>query len=378
MVTIKSKVLKEIIKTPRTPKQLPKSKETKAEKAASTEPQTMEELLAQFGGKSLAVTRGQVVEGKIISINPHEILVDVGAKAEGIITGRELSAVSDLVSGFKVGDKVMAQVVQPESDTGQVILSLRQTSGEKRWQDLKEKQDKDELVEVRVLDINRGGLMVVIDDLRGFIPSSQLEPEHLANLSNLISQTLKVKVIELDQPSNRLLFSEKEANRQANKKRAQKTLAGLKIGNKVKGVVTAVLPFGVFVNVDGVEGLVHISEISWEKVTNPGQFFKIGDEIEAQVVNLDRETGKLNLSVKQLSTDPWEEISRQLEVGQKVHGTITKIVPFGIFVRLSMGIDGLLHSSKISAGTNFETDQEIDCLIETLNTQTRRIGLSLP
>ncbi|MDP2633052.1 MAG: S1 RNA-binding domain-containing protein [Candidatus Curtissbacteria bacterium] len=363
----------------------------------------MEALLASNDYKMPTLKRGQEVEGKVISATHTEILVDVGGKSEGIITGRELSASRDIASKLAVGDLVNVNVVYQENDAGQVVLSLRKLSGEKRWEDLAEKQKEGSEVEVLAQEANRGGIICEWFGLRGFLPASQLSKTP-SKLEDLVGKYLSVRIIEVDRATNRLIFSQKMPGKK-DLGDLIKLLAKVKIGEKFEGIVSAVLPFGIFVeiNLDGtkgtrgskgakvetsdssdssvpsvtskLEGLVHISEISWEKVDDPGKIFKVGDSVSVVVIAKDTTTGRLNLSIKQLLQDPFVEASKNYSKEQKVRGKISKVTPYGVFVNLSEGVEGLIHISKIPPNVEYNSGQEIDCEIEAVDTASRKISL---
>lgn len=358
----------------------------------------MEALLASNDYKLPSLKRGQEVEGKVISTTHTEILVDVGGKSEGIITGRELSASRDIASKLAVGDLVNVNIVYQENDAGQVVLSLRKLSGEKRWEDLAEKQKDGSEVEVLAQEANRGGIICEWFGLRGFLPASQLSKAP-SKLEDLIGKYLSVRVIEVDKATNRLIFSQKMPGKK-DLGDLIKLLAKVKIGEKFEGIVSAVLPFGIFVEINlkgdkstkstkgsdtpdtpdthgtqKLEGLVHISEISWEKVDDPGRIFKVGDSVSVVVIAKDTTTGRLNLSIKQLLQDPFIEASKNYSKEQKVKGTISKVTPYGVFVNLEEGIEGLIHISKMPPNVVYSSGQEIDCEIEAVDTVSRKISL---
>ncbi len=339
----------------------------------------MAALLAQTGFQIPTVRRGQEVSGKIISATRNEILVDIGAKSEGIIFGREIAAAGDLVSKLAPGDTIEATVIQPENDAGQVLLSLRKLSGVKRWAELEETRDSGGEIEVLALEANRGGVICEYFGLRGFLPASQLS-QAPSKLGDLIGKRLTVTPIEVDQVSNRLIFSQKRPDKKDLEK-VIKTLAKVKIGDKFIGTVTAILPFGIFVEInvgegEKIEGLVHISEISWEKTPEAPKQFSVGQEAEVIVIAKDLQTGRLNLSVKQLSDDPFAEAAAKYSKDQKVKGTVSKVTPFGVFVTLEEGVEGLVHISKIPPNIAYAVGQDIECEIESVDASVRRISLS--
>ena len=364
------------------------------------------DLFAASESRVPALRRNQEVTGKVVSVSHQEVLVDIGAKSEGVLSGRELTAAADLVSDLSVGDLLEATVLYPENDAGQVVLSLRKLSGEKRWKELEEKKENHEDIDILALEVNRGGGICEYLRIRGFLPASQLL-ETPSRLEDLIGKTLKAGVIEVDKQSNRLILSQKQPEKK-DLKEVVKLLSRVKIGQKISGVVTAVLPFGIFVEVDvkkeigrsgdqvvrkakksepddlntqkpdnlsKFEGLVHISEISWEKVEDPAKYFKVGDKTEVMVIAKEEETGRLNLSIKQLSEDPFLEISKDYTKDEEVKGTISRVTPYGVIVELSRGIEGLIHISKIPPNENFDVGQSVDCTVEAVDTRSRKISL---
>ncbi len=308
---------------------------------------TMDDLLTELDSPPLAA--GDLVEAKIANMTKYEIWLDLGYFGVGLVPRRE-AAGADL----KVGDEVSVSVVDPESDLGYPILSLKKVTKEQGWDRLIDIFKNAEIVTVYAFDANRGGLLVEVEGIRGFLPVSQLSAEHyprvanadkdeiLSRLQSLIKQPLNVRILDLDRDQSKLILSEKEAARENTKQKLSK----IKIGDVVEGEVTGCVEFGVFVTVGGIEGLVHISELAWERVTNPQDLFKVGDKIKVKVIAIDND--KLSLSVKQLSPDPWLKEVGKLKVGDKVKGTITRITPFGAFVQLAPAIEALVHVSELT------------------------------
>lgn len=343
-----------------------------------------------------SLKRGQDVEGKVIAVTKGDILIDVGGKSEGVITGREFAASRDIIATFKAGDSITATVIYPENDAGQVVLSLRKLSGDRRWQELEEKRKNGEDIEVLALEVNRGGVICEYFDLRGFLPSSQLA-QMPAKLEELIGKHVSVRVIEVDRNTNRLIFSQKQPGKQDLEKILKK-LAHVKIGEKYQGIVTAVLPFGIFVEItlegqegkrkpskssepsessqpSKLEGLVHVSEISWEKIEDATGMFNVGDKLEVVVIAKDETSGRLNLSLKQLMPDPFVEASSHFAQDEEIRGTVARVTPYGVFVTLEANIEGLIHISKIPPEVEFKEGQKVECTIESIDTKARKISL---
>lgn len=321
------------------------------------------------------LSRGQLIEGEVLSNQREGILVDIGSKSEGLIIGRELETEDKVADQLKPGDKVLVYVVQPESDTGNVLLSLRRASGERVWRDLQEKMDKKEVIEVNALDQNRGGLLVDYKGIRGFVPASQLDNTRSDYLN--VGRKIKTIILELDRKANRFVLSEKEALGGEEKEKKQKLLTDIKIGEVFEGVVTNILPFGLFVKLtNSLEGLVHISEIAWERINSPADYFKVGEKTTVKVIGIDHKNLRLNFSIKQLKTDPWESAHEKYYPGKEVSGKVSKIAPYGALVTLEPGLDGMIN---VSAGEDLKLKigDEINAKVESLSAETRRLTLKL-
>ena len=346
---------------------------------------TMDELLAQADADVKQLTVGEVITGTVLTLRKHEVLIDLGPQGVGFVPRREVGFSRNL----KEGDEVTASVVDTELDNGYSLLSLRKAAKDRGWEEVAVKQENGEVIEVAPYDANRGGLLVEYEGVRGFLPVSQLSAEHyprvgssdkdeiLQRLNSLIGQTLKVRILDSDRKANKLIFSEKEAIKDGLADR----LSSLKIGDLVKGVVTGVVDYGAFVNVEGIEGLVHISEISWERVNNPGDYLKVGQTIEAKIISIDKD--RLSLSIKQLTQDPWLDEVEQFKVGEAVEGTVTRITPFGAFVQISPAVEALVHVSELGEGDNadpekvFILNERKSFTVLDVDKDNRKISLSL-
>jgi|APSaa5957512622_1039677.scaffolds.fasta_scaffold16546_1 small subunit ribosomal protein S1 len=369
-------------------------KKEKKPVVSKKEPTTMEELLKTTGYELKGLKKGQKVKGVVTDITKRMILIDIGAKTEGVVLEKEFELAMEMLENLKVGDELEAFVGSPENDRGQILLSLRQTVMNKRWEFFDELFKSKKALKVKGLEVNKGGIIVRVQGVRGFVPSSQFGREYLGKLNDLQNKSFEVKVIEVDREKNRLIFSEKAVSEQESLAQQSEALKTVKAGDTLEGVVSGIMPFGVFVRANVslkkdkknqekvsegmfLEGLVHISEISWEKVENPGVHFKTGDNIKVKVIGVDEKSARLNLSVKQLFDDPWEKMAKEYPEGSKVKGKITKLAAFGAFVNLSPGVDGLIHISKIPADKTFEAGQEITCFVESVDSKLRRMSLSL-
>ena len=346
---------------------------------------TMDELLAKEDDSLKKLVAGDTVKGTVLSVKKHEILIDLGPRGVGLVPRREASFVRNL----KAGDEVTTSVIDAEMDDGYVLLSLRKAVKDKGWDEIQAKLGDGEIVEVTPFDANRGGLLVEYEGIRGFMPVSQLSAEHyprvgsadkdeiLQRLNSLVGKPIRARIIDANKKENKLIFSEKEAIKDGLAER----FAELKIGDTVKGVVTGVVDFGVFVNVDGIEGLVHISEISWERVSNPSDYVKVGDTIDAKIIAIDKE--RLSLSMKQLVEDPWISEVSNLKKGSKVEGTITRITPFGAFVQISPAVEALVHVSELGEGSDvdpekiFTLNERKSFKVLDIDKEGRKISLSI-
>ena len=350
------------------------------------EPQTMEELLAQTGYQLKGLKRGDVIEAVVVEKTKSMLHLDIGGKSEGAVIDREMKAAKDFIKNLQVGDKITAVVTQAENDRGQTLLSLKKAAAENLWAEFNEKLKTGQTIKVRGKEINRGGLVVETKGIQGFIPASQFGTQQVGKIEKLVDQEIEVKVIEVDKEKNRLIFSEKKVSDAGLLKAQKKALAKVKVDDVFTGTVTGVMPFGLFVKVEVpskkkekifLEGLVHISEISWEKVDDPSKFYNQGDEVKVKVLLIDENSGKLNLSIKQLVLDPWKDIEKKYKVDRKVKGEMVRMAPFGVFVKLDSGIEGLIHISKIPVEKSFNPGDKLDCYIESVDPGNRRISLGL-
>lgn len=358
-------------------------KEVKQKTANTSEPQTMEELISQTGYSFTTHKKGEKVTGTIISLSPNEVLIDIGAKSFAQVGHRELENIRDLIDSFKVGDQITGTVVYPENELGYMVISLRNLGYEKKWEFLAEKLDKDSEIEVKGLEVAKGGLLIDYTGIRGFIPASQLDPTSAADPVKLKGKRIKVKILELNKKNTRLVVSQKAVTQKDLIKKQRQALDQFEVGKKYQAKVTGVANFGIFVVVpitkEGVEieGLIHISEIAWEKVEDPNKYVKASDKVDVMIIGIDKASGRLNLSMKQLTPDPWKEIDKKYKPEQQVTGRITRISSFGSFVNLETGVEGLIHISKIPPGEELKENMKVECMIETVDPIKRKISLSL-
>ncbi|HVM25031.1 MAG TPA: 30S ribosomal protein S1 [Candidatus Limnocylindrales bacterium] len=370
--------------------------------AQASEPMTMAELLDHPDNEVKSLKHGDVVEGTVVRIDPDEILVDFGGKSEGVVSNRELMHRrgrdgEETRPEIQVGNEVLVYVLQPESPEGHAVLSLRRAGLERKWRAMQERFDAGEIVEARVIDHNKGGLIVDLG-VRGFVPISQIvdfprrprdeQPRDAAQeiaekLQPFVGRTLRLKILEVNRKANRLILSEKVALYEERREKRDELFSSLETGQRVKGVVRSIAPFGVFVDLGGIDGLVHKSELSWNKVNNPETAHNIGDEVEAEVIDINHERGRISLSIRRLQPDPWQESVAKYKIGDVIEGTVTKLVNFGAFVRVEEGLEGLIHISELShqrvahPGDVVQEGQQVKLRIISLDSERHRLGLSL-
>ena len=362
------------------------------------EPTTMAELLAEQDSDIKSFKHGDVVEGKVVRIDKDEILVDIGAKSEGVVSNRELyGRHAETQPQLAIGDTVLVYVLQPESQEGHVVLSLRRAGLERKWRAMQEQFEAGVIIEAPVIDHNKGGLIVDCG-IRGFVPISQIvdfprrpqndQPRDAAQeiaekLQPFVGRKLRLKILEVNRKANRLILSEKVALYEERREKRDELFSSLQVGQKVTGTVRSIAPFGVFIDLGGIDGLVHKSELSWNKVNNPEAGYKVGDEVEAEVIDINHERGRISLSIRRLQPDPWHSTVADFKVGDVIDGTVTKLVNFGAFVRVRDGLEGLIHISELShqrvahPGDVVHEGQALKLKIISLDSERHRLGLSL-
>jgi small subunit ribosomal protein S1 len=344
---------------------------------------TMDELLA--GSEVKQLEAGDVIEGTIQSVRKHQVWIDLGPRGVGVVMRREVGHGQALEEGASV----TVSVIDPEMEEGYALLSMRRAAKDRGWDELQRVFEAGEIIEVAPYDANRGGLLVELEGIRGFLPVSQLAAGHyprvsgadkdeiLQKLNALAGKPIRVRILDVSRKDNKLIFSEKEAV----KDDMQARFAELKVGDEVEGIVTGVIDFGAFVNVDGIEGLIHISEISWERVENPRDYVKVGETVKAKIIAIDKD--RLSLSLKQMQEDPWLKEVKAFKKGDNVEGKITRITPFGAFVQLSPSVEALVHVSEMGDDDNidpekiFQLNEKKEFKVLDIDSEARKISLSL-
>lgn len=357
--------------------------------APTGEPQTMAELLAESERAQEAVRpirTGEVVEGTVASVTGDEALVDLGGRSAGVVSLREAG------EELEVGQRIVAFVVQAEGPAGHAVLSLRRARRERRWLQLAGMQKSGEIVEAPVIEANRGGVVVDVG-LRGFVPLSQLsslgalaqpaEGEIPEPVRALVGKRLSMKVMEADQRRNRLILSEKAATHELRRRRKARAAAELSVGDVLEGTVTQITGFGLFVDVGVTDGLVHRSEITWEKGGSPLERYDVGDRVRVVVTGVDRERERISLSIRQLESDPWARVETDFALGQDVEATITRLMPFGAFARIGEGLEGLIHVTELAAhrvadpSDVVKVGDQVRVRIVGIEPERRRLSLSI-
>lgn len=348
----------------------------------------MEELTMEQGLESYGVVgdigRHDIVTGTVVKIDNDEVLVDIGGKSEGIIPIRELSFTKnvDPEEIVKVGDEIRVMVIKEENNEGNVLLSKKRVDQVEAVEKLEALYNEGAVIEAPVVDVVKGGVIVDIGT-RGFVPASRLDIKYIEDIKSFVGQTLKFKIIKFEPEARKIVLSRREILEEEEKARKEQVWASIEEGQTRKGTVRRLAAFGAFVDLGGVDGLLHVSEMGWGRVKNPGDVVKVGQEIEVYILAIDREKGKISLGLKQLIANPWDTAAEKYAVGNEVSGKVVRIVPFGAFVMLEDGVDGLVHISQISwdrvekVEDALQIGQEISAKVLELDVENKKISLSI-
>ena len=335
-------------------------------------------------GTMVSVEDGMLVEGTVVKVDRDEVLLDIGYKSEGVIPSRELSIRNDIDPNeiVALGDKIEALVLTKEDKEGRLVLSKKRAQYERAWGDIERIKEEDGVVTGPVIEVVKGGLILDIG-LRGFLPASLVELRRVRDLQPYVGRNIEAKIIELDKNRNNVVLSRRAWLEETQKEQREDFLTNLKPGEVRSGVVSSVVNFGAFVDLGGMDGLIHVSELSWKHVDHPGSVVAVGDEVTVQVLDVDLDRERISLSLKATQQDPWQEFATSHRVGELVYGRVTKLVPFGSFVQVGEGIEGLVHISEMSAHHVDLPEQvvtpgeELWVKIIDLDLQRRRISLSI-
>src|SRR5947207_820156 len=355
-----------------------------AERAVAQDDVTPEELVRAIEESLKDFKDGDLVEGTVVKVDRDEVLLDIGYKSEGVIPAKELSIRQDLDPSevVKVGDHIEALVLQTEDKEGRLILSKKRAQYERAWHRIEEIMNRGETIKGPVIEVVKGGLILDIG-LRGFLPASLVELRRVRDLHPYVGQELECKIIELDRNRNNVVLSRRAFLEESQSEGRKKFLESLTKGERRKGTVSSIVNFGAFVDLGGVDGLVHVSELSWKHVDHPSEVVNVGQEVEVEVLDVDLERERVSLSLKATQEDPWKEFERKYRAGEVIAGQVTKIVPFGAFVRVAQGIEGLVHISELST-MHVESPEQVLSVGDPVHVKVidvdvsrRRISLSM-
>jgi len=355
--------------------------------------QTMESLLNEQELNVDLPQAGEIRTGVIASISSSQILVSIGAKSEGVVSGRELDQLSaEEREALQVGQEVHVYVVNPEDANGNVVLSWKRAQEQLSWENVEKLLSSEDVIESKIIGFNKGGLIAGVEGLRGFVPSSQISAMRRSQSTGetpeqrwqkMIGQPITVRVIEVDRERRRLILSERAASTESRQSIKERVIEELEEGKVYTGRVTSLANFGAFININGADGLVHLSELSWDHIEHPREVLEVGQEVKVKVINVDRDKKRIGLSVRALQSDPWKSRVEKYSVGQLVEGVITRLTKFGAFARLEGDIEGLIHISEI-AEHRIEHPKEVlkegevkSLRVIRIDPEQHRIGLSL-
>jgi ribosomal protein S1 len=355
---------------------MPKSKKTNKPKNETTSNHIMDQLLGNQQMPSLH--KGEEIDTKITAISKKAVMFDLGAKAYAVLGDRELKEINTYLPYLKVGDTVKVRVIAEESKEGYPVVSMSRFFEKGKWNILIDKKENEEEIEVMAGEYGKGGVFIDFMGIRGVIPKIQLTQDFIDDPSKLVGQKIKVKVLEVDETKNRLVVSQKASALGISQKDLKAKFDKIKVGDVYDAKVLGVSEFGIFCEVEGVEGLIHISEISWEKVTDASSYVTPNETIKVMVVEKNENDLKLNLSIKRLSDDPWKKIEEEYPKDKELEGEIIRKEHYGYFVRLAPGVEGLIHISKLSGDENFEIGKKVKVFVERVNKKERKMSLVLP
>ncbi len=345
----------------------------------------MIDFMEEIEKSMVRLHRGEVVTGKVINVTDNEIMVNVGYKSDGIIPREEIS--NDYSVNPKtlvnIGDEIKVYIIKVDDGDGNVLLSKKRVDMQKGWDDLEKIKDSNALLEAKVVEVVRGGVIAIARGIRGFIPASQISDNFVEDLASFVGKTFNTRVIELDRKKNKLVLSRKVVLKQEKQESKKEVLSKIQKGQRITGTVRNIADFGAFVDIGGIDGLIHISDLSWNRVKHPSKVLTVGDQVEVEVLDFDKDKERVSLGLKQLQPQPWELAEEKYKVGDILEGKVVRMLDYGAFVELESGLDGLVHISEISEGfvkkpsEALEIGQVVSVKILEVNAEQKRISLSI-
>lgn len=360
-------------------------KNVNAEETVVEETATMEEAMAEIDKNMVQIHTGDILDGKVISVDADSVMVDIGYHTEGIVRLNELSnrrdaSPEDIVS---LDDVINVEVLKLDDGEGNVLLSKKRADALVAWDDIEKDYEESTVLEVTISEAVKGGVVADHNGIRAFIPASQLSDRYVEDISTFVGKKLQAEIIEFDRSKNKLVLSSRRLAKEASEAAKKEAIESLKEGEVKKGTVVKLMPFGAFVDIGGVQGLLHNSDLSWTRVKHPSEVIKEGQEIEVTVLRIDKEAGKIGLGFKDMSLDPWTVNTENLKAGAIVEGTVTRLVDFGAFVKIADSVEGLVHISQISENRIskptdvLEDGQTVKVKILDINKESKKISLSI-
>lgn len=344
---------------------------------------TMEEMLQAIKKPIPKIQSGDIVKGVVISATDKEVFVNIGYMSDGIIAKEELTDDADPRDLYKPGDEIFVYILEVNDGEGNIALSKKMADSAKVWSDLEVWQKNGYMFDVKIKEAVKGGLIADLHGIRAFIPASQISMSYVENLNSYAGQTITVKVLEYDKDKNKIVLSGKEAEKDKNEKKKAELFGRINKGDILEGVVKRLVKFGAFVDVGGTEGLIHLSDLSWERVNDPSEVVNVGDKVKVYVIDFDKNSGRISLGLKEISKNPWNSVREKYKTGDIVHGIVTRIASFGAFVEIEPGLEGLVHVSqitdeRISNPSNIlNIGDKVNVKIIDINTEEKKLSLSI-
>lgn len=351
----------------------------------NNEVSSMDEAMGHIESSMKGAKRGEIVKGKVISVTADEAIVNIGYMSDAILPKKEVSedVEVNLTELLKESDEIYVYIVDMNDGEGNVVVSKKIADREKAWEELQSSFDNNSTFDVVVKEVVKGGVIAYLNGIRAFIPASQLSIEYVKDLNDFVGRTLNVKVIELDRDKQKLVLSRREIEKEELENKKETVWNNIKPGEKRKGIISRLAKFGAFVDLGGVDGLIHISQLSWKRVNDPSEVVSVGDSVEVYVLEVDKKSNRISLVLKDVSEDPWKNTVKKYKIGDVVHGTVTNFLNFGAFVEIDPGVEGLVHLSEISEerivkpSDVLSIGQKVTVKILNIDEKEKRISLSI-